>query len=118
MPFLATSLADFWRRWHISLSTWLRDYVFIPLGGSRRPMPGVMLIRVLPMAVAGLGRAAAWNFAAVGALWGTGLALQHFLSSRIRLPRSIPLVVGGWLFTQLFLLVSLVFFRAKSFEAG
>jgi alginate O-acetyltransferase complex protein AlgI len=118
MPFLATSLADFWRRWHISLSTWLRDYVFIPLGGSRRPMPRVMLNLLITMVVAGLWHGAAWNFAAFGALWGTGLALQHFLSSRIRLPRSIPLVVGGWLFTQLFLLVSLVFFRAQSFEAA
>jgi alginate O-acetyltransferase complex protein AlgI len=118
MPFLATSLADFWRRWHISLSTWLRDYVFIPLGGSRRRMPRVMVNLLVTMVVAGLWHGAAWNFAAFGALWGTGLALQYFLSSRISLPRATPFIVGGWLFTQLFLLISLVFFRAQSFEAA
>jgi D-alanyl-lipoteichoic acid acyltransferase DltB (MBOAT superfamily) len=118
MPFLATSLADFWRRWPISLSTWLRDYVFIPLGGSRRRVARVMANLLVTMVVAGLWHGAAWNFAAFGALWGAGLALQYFLSSRISLPRSMPLVVGGWLFTQLFLLVSLVFFRAQSFEAA
>jgi alginate O-acetyltransferase complex protein AlgI len=77
-----------------------------------------MVNLLITMVVAGLWHGAAWNFAAFGALWGTGLALQYFLSSRILLPRSMPLVVGGWLFTQLFLLVSLVFFRAQSFEAA
>src|SRR5438093_798113 len=54
MPYLATSLADFWRRWHISLSSWLRDYVFIPLGGSRRPAPVVMLNLFITFVLFGL----------------------------------------------------------------
>jgi alginate O-acetyltransferase complex protein AlgI len=118
MPYLATSLADFWRRWHISLSTWLRDYVYFPLGGSRRPMAIVMLNLVITMVVAGLWHGAAWHFAAFGAMWGIGLAVQHFAQKRISLPASRPLTLFGWAFTMLFYLVSLVFFRAPDFDAA
>jgi D-alanyl-lipoteichoic acid acyltransferase DltB (MBOAT superfamily) len=117
MPYLATSLADFWRRWHISLSTWLRDYVYFSLGGSRRPMAIVMLNLFITMVVAGLWHGAAWHFAAFGAMWGIGLALQHLLQKRISLPASRPLALFGWAFTMLFYVVSLVFFRAPDFDA-
>jgi alginate O-acetyltransferase complex protein AlgI len=118
MPYLATSLADFWRRWHISLSSWLRDYVYFPLGGSRRPMPIVMLNLLITMVVAGLWHGAAWHYAAFGAMWGIGLGLQHFLQSRIALRASAALSVGGWLFTMLFYLASLAFFRCPDFDAA
>jgi len=118
MPYLATSLADFWRRWHLSLSTWLRDYVYFPLGGSRRPMPIVMLNLLITMVVAGLWHGAAWHYAAFGAMWGVGLGVQHFLRSRIALPQSAALSVGGWIFTMLFYLVSLAFFRCPDFDAA
>jgi alginate O-acetyltransferase complex protein AlgI len=112
MPFLATSLADFWRRWHISLSSWLRDYIYIPLGGSRRPLAIVMLNLFITFVAAGLWHGAAWHYAAFGAMWGTGLAVQHALRSLIPLPRSRVLTFGGWLFTLLFFVVSMALFRA------
>jgi D-alanyl-lipoteichoic acid acyltransferase DltB (MBOAT superfamily) len=118
MPYLATSLADFWRRWHISLSTWLRDYIYFPLGGSRRSMPIVMRNLFITFVIAGLWHGAAWHYAAFGAMWGIGLGLQQFLRSRIALPPSRALSVGGWLFTMLFYLVSLAFFRCPDFDAA
>jgi len=118
MPYLATSLADFWRRWHLSLSTWLRDYVYFPLGGSRRPVPVVMLNLLITMVVAGLWHGAAWHYAAFGAMWGVGLGVQHFLRSRIALPQNAALSIGGWIFTMLFYLVSLAFFRCPDFDAA
>jgi D-alanyl-lipoteichoic acid acyltransferase DltB (MBOAT superfamily) len=111
MPYLATSLADFWRRWHISLSSWLRDYIFIPLGGSRRPLAIVMLNLLITFVAAGLWHGAAWHYAVFGAMWGTGLAVQHALRG-IPLPRTRALTVGGWLFTMLFFVVSMALFRA------
>jgi alginate O-acetyltransferase complex protein AlgI len=118
MPYLATSLSDFWRRWHISLSSWLRDYVYISLGGSRRPTAIVMLNLVITMVVAGLWHGAAWHFAAFGAMWGVGLAVHYFVRKRISLPQTAPVAVAGWAFTMVFYLVSLAFFRAPDFQAA
>lgn len=118
MPYLATSLGDFWRRWHISLSTWLRDYVYFPLGGSRRPMAIVMRNLFMTMVVAGLWHGAAWHYAAFGAMWGVGLALHHFVRTRVSFAQSRALSVAGWLFTMLFLLVSLAFFRCPDFASA
>lgn len=117
-PYLATSLADFWHRWHISLSTWLRDYLYIPLGGSRRPRLVVMRNLLITMLLGGLWHGAAWHFVAWGGLWGVGLVLHHLLRARIGLPRSLPVLLAGWLFTQLFVLVSWVLFRADSFATA
>src|SRR5438477_2939867 len=118
MPYLATSLADFWRRWHISLSSWLRDYVFIPLGGSRRPAPIVMLNLFITFTLCGLWHGAAWNFVVFGVVWGIGMAGHWCLRRVIPLP-SHPLVsVGGWLFTIVFYVASLAIFRAPSLGAA
>jgi alginate O-acetyltransferase complex protein AlgI len=118
MPYLATSLADFWRRWHISLSTWLRDYIYFPLGGSRGSTPIVMRNLFITFVIAGLWHGAAWHYAAFGAMWGIGLSVQHALQKRIALPSGVALSVGGWLLTMLFYLVSLAFFRCPDFDAA
>ena len=118
MPYLATSLADFWRRWHISLSTWLRDYVYFPLGGSRRPAAIVMRNLFITMVVAGLWHGAAWHYAAFGAMWGIGLGVQYVAQKRIPLPPSAPLAVAGWAFTMVFYLVSLAYFRCPDFDSA
>ena len=107
-PYLATSLTDFWHRWHISLSTWLRDYVYIPLGGSRVPKPVVLRNLMITLLLGGLWHGAAWHFVAWGGLWGIGLSVQHVLRGRIALPRTLPLLVLGWMFTQLFVVASFV----------
>jgi alginate O-acetyltransferase complex protein AlgI len=118
MPYLATSLADFWRRWHISLSTWFRDYLFFPLGGSRRSMAIVMRNLFITFVVVGLWHGAAWHYVAFGAMWGVGLALQQFLRGRVSLPQGMVLSVGGWLFTMLFFLLSLALFRCPDLESA
>jgi alginate O-acetyltransferase complex protein AlgI len=118
MPLIATSLLDFWRRWHISLSNWLRDYVYIALGGSRRPTLIVMRNLFVTMVIAGLWHGAAWHFVAFGAMWGVGLGVQYYLRPRVKVPEILPTKVGGWLFTQVFFLVSLVFFRSPNFDTA
>jgi D-alanyl-lipoteichoic acid acyltransferase DltB (MBOAT superfamily) len=78
-PYFAQSLSEFWRRWHISLSSWLRDYVFIPLGGSRVPPPRIARNLLLTALVSGLWHGAAWQFVLWGALHGGVLVAEHFL---------------------------------------
>ncbi len=80
-PYLATSPQDFWRRWHISLSTWLRDYLFIPLGGSRHGAFRLGLALALTMLLGGLWHGAAWNFVAWGALHGLALIVHRIWAS-------------------------------------
>ncbi|HMA37110.1 MAG TPA: MBOAT family O-acyltransferase, partial [Chloroflexia bacterium] len=72
-PYLARNLAVFWRRWHMSLSSWLRDYLFIPLGGSRGSRPATYRNLFLTMTLGGLWHGAAWHFVAWGAFQGAGL---------------------------------------------
>jgi alginate O-acetyltransferase complex protein AlgI len=113
-PYLATSLADFWRRWHISLSSWLRDYIYIPLGGSRRPPPIVARNLLITMLLGGLWHGAAWHFVFWGGLWGIGLVVDHLLRGRFAFVRTAPGQVVGWALTQLFVLAAWTFFRANS----
>jgi alginate O-acetyltransferase complex protein AlgI len=118
MPYLATSLADFWRRWHISLSTWLRDYVFIPLGGSRRPLPIVMRNVFITFVLCGLWHGAAATFVVFGVMWGAGLAIHTLLKRWFTLPQHPLTSIAGWLFTMVFYLASLAIFRAPSLDAA
>jgi alginate O-acetyltransferase complex protein AlgI len=74
-PYLAGSIIDFWRRWHISLSTWIRDYIYIPLGGSRHGFVRKGLNAFTAMALCGLWHGAAWNFMIWGLYHGIGLAV-------------------------------------------
>jgi alginate O-acetyltransferase complex protein AlgI len=89
-PYLAHSISDFWRRWHISLSTWIRDYIYIPLGGSRHGLVRRSLNGFTAMALCGLWHGAAWNFALWGIYHGLGLAIAgslpipRFLSQDVR----------------------------------
>lgn len=78
-PYLATSLQDFWRRWHISLSTWLRDYLYIPLGGSRDGEGKTIRNLMTTMLLGGLWHGANWTFVLWGGIHGGGLALERFV---------------------------------------
>ena len=86
-PYLATNPSDFWRRWHISFSTWIRDYVYIPLGGSRGTFWRVQVNTVAAMVVSGIWHGASWNFA----LWGLyhGLLLVGYRLATPRIPASL-----------------------------
>jgi D-alanyl-lipoteichoic acid acyltransferase DltB (MBOAT superfamily) len=107
-PYRAASLQDFWRRWHISLSSWLRDYLYIPLGGSRKGRLRTYFNLFLTMLLGGLWHGANWTFLLWGALHGGWLAIERGLvraaAGRIVLPRAIGIlvtfhiVVLGWIF--------------------
>jgi alginate O-acetyltransferase complex protein AlgI len=109
-PYRADSLTDFWRRWHISLSTWLRDYLYLPLGGNRKG-PGRTYVNLgIVMLLGGLWHGAAWNFVVWGGLHGAWLAVERALGKR-SLYRGLPRPVRVAL-TFLGVLVTWVFFRA------
>jgi alginate O-acetyltransferase complex protein AlgI len=117
-PYLATSLQDFWRRWHISLSTWLRDYLYIPLGGSRHGEFNTYRNLLLTMLLGGLWHGANWTFVIWGALHGIGLALERFLGVDHSDRSSIAgRMIRAVLLFQ-FVCLAWVFFRADSLSAS
>jgi D-alanyl-lipoteichoic acid acyltransferase DltB (MBOAT superfamily) len=79
-PYLAQSLQDFWRRWHVSLSTWLRDYLYIPLGGSRKGRARTYVNLMVTMLLGGLWHGANWTFVIWGMIHGVGLAVERLFS--------------------------------------
>jgi len=121
-PYLATDLRDFWRRWHISLSTWLRDYLYIPLGGSRRGHLRTQLNLLVTMLLGGLWHGANWTFVVWGAIHGVMLAVNRHLQRRAeRRPGPPRRPLNVWLRRLgTFHLVCLawVFFRADSVGAA
>ena len=112
-PYLADSLGDFWRRWHISLSTWFRDYVYIPLGGNRKGEFNTYRNMVLTMVISGVWHGAAWTFLIWGALHAAGRlatrALEQSPFYRDRVPRTVK---QGAVFA--FVCFAWIFFRAAS----
>jgi D-alanyl-lipoteichoic acid acyltransferase DltB (MBOAT superfamily) len=85
-PYLATSLQDFWRRWHISLSTWLRDYLYIPLGGNRHGEVKTYRNLLVTMLLGGLWHGANWTFVVWGGIHGAGLAAERMMRKLLQLP--------------------------------
>jgi len=121
-PYAAVGLRDFWRRWHISLSTWLRDYLYVPLGGNRRSSRRTSVNLMITMLLGGLWHGAAWTFVAWGGLHGLYLMAERLLARRWgdrAWVRSTPGRIGLGALTYLLVCVTWVFFRAKSFgQAG
>jgi len=115
-PYLATSVQDFWRRWHISLSTWIRDYIYIPMGGSRHGTMRRLLNALVAFGLCGLWHGPAWNFVVWGLYHGLGLCLNAtyhkipFLGPFLQqIFRWVPPI--SWVLTMLFVLVGwLIFF--------
>jgi alginate O-acetyltransferase complex protein AlgI len=104
-PYLSRSFAEFWRRWHISLSTWLRDYLYLPLGGNRRGACRTYANLFVVMLLGGLWHGAAWSYAVWGALHGAALALERCCRGHIRLPDhpliAVPRALGVFAFVSL-----------------
>jgi alginate O-acetyltransferase complex protein AlgI len=103
-PYRATGFRDFWRRWHMTLSRFLRDYLYIPLGGNRKGRIRTYVNLMITMTLGGLWHGASWNFVAWGAYQGTGLAAEHRLNGRFSfLPGwfrwfvTFNLIVLGWI---------------------
>jgi alginate O-acetyltransferase complex protein AlgI len=119
-PYLATSVQDFWRRWHISLSTWLRDYLYIPLGGNRDGERRTYRNLMLTMLLGGLWHGANWTFVVWGGIHGAWLSVERFVSRVVGRDECAPPDFGAlraWLSRiAVFHLVCLtwVFFRAPS----
>ena len=110
-PYIATDLRDFWRRWHISLSKFLRDYLYIPLGGSRAGPARYVMATMLTMGLCGLWHGAGWTYVIWGLWHGVGLVVCHGWQ---RLGRPMPALLG-WAVTMLFVAVGWVVFRADTF---
>ncbi len=124
-PYFATNITDFWRRWHISLSTWLRDYLYIPLGGNRGSRWFVYRNLMLTMLLGGLWHGASWTFVVWGGLHGLALVVHKIWMERrgtgsvpaapaATMPRYVRMAVG-WAATMALVCVAWVFFRAPSF---
>ncbi len=113
-PYIATDLRDFWRRWHISLSKFLRDYLYIPLGGSRRGTLRYVFATIVTMGLCGLWHGAGWTFVVWGLWHGVGLIVCR---SWQQLGRPMP-AFAGWMLTMAFVLAGWVVFRATDFASA
>ncbi|MDR2852324.1 MAG: MBOAT family protein [Burkholderiaceae bacterium] len=113
-PYKSTSIIEFWRRWHISLSTFLRDYLYIPLGGNRKGKARRYINLFLTMLLGGLWHGAAWTFVLWGALHGVYLVINHLWNAVVRKNRKANTVerVIGWILTFLCVMIAWVVFRA------
>ncbi|MEI8112506.1 MAG: MBOAT family O-acyltransferase [Bacteroidia bacterium] len=111
-PYLTRNFRDFWRRWHISLSTWFRDYVYIPLGGNRVSQGRWIFIILLTFTISGLWHGAALTFIIWGFLHGFYLVSEHFVSKFIKLPEKFSWL--GWMVTFVLVNLTWVFFRSHT----
>ncbi|WP_413176043.1 MBOAT family O-acyltransferase [Anabaena azotica] len=111
-PYKATSITDFWRRWHITLSNFLRDYLYIPLGGSRKGEVRRYTNLIITMLLGGLWHGAGWTFVIWGGLQGILLSINHgWRKLNIKLPALV-----GWLMTFFAVVVGWVIFRAQNLQ--
>jgi len=127
LPYTAVGVRDFWQRWHISLSTWLRDYLYIGLGGNRRGELRTYFNLLVTMLLGGLWHGAAWHFVLFGAWHAVGLGVERVWSRRLRstvLETASPTGIRhsalrrslGWFVTMLFVLYGWLLFRAESWQ--
>lgn len=117
MPYLSRSVAEFWRRWHMSLSFWMRDYVYISLGGNRTGPMRTYFNLAATMLFTGLWHGASWNFIFWGAAHGVGMIIHRLWRQR-RQPQDNPGIISqsaGWALTLLFVMLLWIPFRAPDF---
>lgn len=117
LPYFATSIREFWTRWHISLSTWFKDYVYIPLGGNRVKVHRWYLNMMIVFMISGLWHGAEWTFVIWGALHGIYLIVEAILARKgigVTENSSKPAKFIGWLVTMILVVVGWVFFRANT----
>ena len=112
-PYAALSVTDFWRRWHISLGTWFREYVYIPLGGNRvkwyRHILNVMIVWFLT----GLWHGAGWTFIVWGLIYGVLLIFEKYVLNKLRIPKAVR-----WVFTMLAVIIGWVIFSADDLQGA
>ena len=118
-PYLAASIQDFWRRWHISLSSWIRDYIYISLGGRSAKLYLTYRNLMITMLAGGLWHGANWTFVVWGGLHGSALVVNQEWSRRFKASvnkPSVPRTLLMWFITLNFVCLAWIFFRAPSFE--
>jgi alginate O-acetyltransferase complex protein AlgI len=125
MPYSAVTITEFWKRWHISLSTWLRDYLYIPLGGNRKGSTRTYVNLFLTMLLGGLWHGASWNFVFWGALHGSALAIHRGWTAwdPLRPCKRLPWFNTVWsliarLLTLCVVLLGWVFFRSPTWDGA
>lgn len=122
-PYQAVNIADFWRRWHMSLSSFLRDYLYIPLGGNRKGIIRQNFNLLVTMLLGGLWHGASWSFVFWGCLHGSFLIMNHGFQAIVNkhvkgTNTNYLFAILGWLLTFLLVVVAWVFFRATSFSGA
>ncbi len=115
-PYKAVSLSDFWRRWHISLSTWLRDYLYISLGGNQKGKVRTYINLLVTMLIGGLWHGAALKFIIWGGLHGIGLIFNKIFSTVINKSTRVSKTIG-WFITFHFVVITWIVFRIDSMES-
>jgi hypothetical protein len=113
-PYQSGSITEFWRRWHISLSSWLRDYLYISLGGNRKGKIRTYINLMITMLLGGLWHGAALRFVIWGALHGIGLAFEKFINSIVSIPATKLTRILGVLITFQFVCFTWIYFRADN----
>lgn len=119
LPYVSSNPSDFWRRWHISLSTWFRDYVYIPLGGNRKGAYRTYFNLFLTLILSGLWHGAAWTFILWGALQGIGVVIHKIVKSKLQMIQIEKSRIIGFIcifFTVLWIWLLWIPFRASSIE--
>lgn len=112
-PYLSCSIREFWRRWHISLSTWLRDYLYIPLGGSKKGLTHTQVNLMITMLLGGLWHGAGWNWVVWGGLQGAMMIIERVIRLSETPPRQTLAKIIRWFITFHLVCLSWVFFRAS-----
>jgi D-alanyl-lipoteichoic acid acyltransferase DltB (MBOAT superfamily) len=117
-PYQSGSITEFWRRWHISLSTWLRDYLYITLGGNRKGKIRTYFNLFMTMLLGGLWHGASWKFVVWGVLHGLALVVEKFFGQFIKLPKNVFVRTIQVILTFHFVVFCWLFFRAKDFTTA
>ncbi len=117
-PYAAIGFSDFWRRWHITLSTWLRDYLYIPLGGNRKGPTRTYINLMLTMLLGGLWHGAAWTFVVWGFLHGFYLGIERLLKDKIKITLNAWNGILLAFLTYTCVNITWVFFRAREFDTA
>lgn len=115
-PYKASSLSDFWHRWHITLSTWFRDYVYIPLGGNRKGKAVMVISLMITMILAALWHGAGWGFLLWGGLHGVSLCIEKLSRWNIWVEKNRFTRILGWVVTFHVVCFGWIFFRCHSLE--
>lgn len=115
-PYISRSFSEFWRRWHISLSSWLRDYLYIPLGGNRHGETRTYFNLMATMFLGGLWHGAAWSYAVWGTWHGVALAIERFLQSKFKIKNNTFNAIWQTLLVFIFVAMAWLLFKLPDFS--